>query len=113
VGVEQHGGFVVVAVAAHWLAEPGIVVDVAGGAGDVAAVRAAARLGVAAGTAGQDRLAAHPAGVDRAERARGEGGEHARMSGDGLGHTFASGQARTDQLAGIALVKGAPSARRA
>ena len=71
VGVEQHRGLVVVAVAAHGLAEPGVGLDVAGGAGDVAAVRAAAGLGVAAGAAGQDGLAAHPAGVHRAERRRG------------------------------------------
>ena len=39
-------------------------------------------LRVAAGTAGQDGFAAHPAGVDRAERGGGEGGEHARVRGD-------------------------------
>src|SRR5207342_3275709 len=45
-GVEQHGGGVVVAVRAHRLAEPGIVLDVAGRAGDVPAVRAAAGVSV-------------------------------------------------------------------
>ena len=79
-GVEQHGGVIVVAVAAHRLAEPGVVFDVAGRAGDVPAVRAAAGVGVAAGAAGQDGLAAHPAGVDRAEGGGGEGGEHARVA---------------------------------
>ena len=106
VGVEQHGGFVVVAVAAHRLAEPGIVLDVAGRAGDVAAVRAAAGVGVAAGAAGQHGLAAHPAGVDRAEGGGGEGGEHARVRGDRLGDALAAGQARADELAGVALVDG-------
>ena len=78
----------------------------AGRAGDVAAVRAAARVGVAAGTAGQHGLAAHPPGVDRAERRGGEGGEHARMRGDRLGDALAAGQARADELAGVALVDG-------
>ena len=58
----------------------------------------------AAGTAGQDGLAAHPAGVDRPERGGGEGGEHARMLRDRLGDAFAAGQARADELAGVALV---------
>ena len=89
-GVEQHRGLVVVAVAAHGLAEPGVGLEVAGRAGDVAAVRAAAGLGVAAGTAGQDGLAAHPPGVDRAERRRGEGGEHARVRGDRVGDALAA-----------------------
>ena len=104
VGVEQHGGFVVVAVGAHRLAEPGVSLDVPGRAGDVAAVRAAPCAGVAAGSAGQDGLAAHPAGVDRAEGGGGEGGEHARVRGDRLGDAFASGQAGADELAGVALV---------
>ena len=104
VGVEQHGRLVVVAVRAHRLAEPGVGLDVPGRAGDVPAVRAAPGAGVAAGTAGQHGLAAHPAGVDRAERGGGEGGEHARVRGDRLGDAFASGQARADELAGVALV---------
>ena len=106
VGVEQHRGLVVVAVGAHRLAEPGVGLDVAGRAGDVAAVRAAAGLGVAAGAAGQDGLAAHPAGVDRAERRRGEGGEHARVRGDRLGDALAAGEPGADELAGVALVDG-------
>ena len=106
VGVEQHRGLVVVAVAAHGLAEAGVGLDVAGRAGDVAAVRAAACLGVAAGTAGQDGLAAHPPGVDRAERRRGEGGEHARVPGDRLGDALAAGETGADELAGVALVDG-------
>ena len=52
VGVEQHGGGVVVAVRAHRLAEAGISLDMAGRAGDIMTVRATASLGVAAGTAG-------------------------------------------------------------
>ena len=104
VGVEQYRGFVVVAVRAHRLAEPGIAFGVAGRAGDVPAVRAAAGLGVAAGAAGQYGLAAHPPGVDRPEGGGGEGGEHARVRGDGLGDAFASGQARADELLRVALV---------
>ena len=104
VGVEQHGGGVVVAVRAHRLAEPGIVFDVPGRAGDVAAVRAAAGVSVAAGAARQHGLAAHPPGVDRAEGRGGEGGEHARVRGDRLGDAFAAGQAGADELPGVALV---------
>jgi hypothetical protein len=104
VGVEQHRGLVVVAVRAHGPAEAGIGLVVAGRAGDVAAVRAAARPGVAAGAAGQDGLAAHPAGVDRAEGGGGEGGEHARMADDRVGDALAAGQSGADELPGVALV---------
>ena len=104
VGVEQHGGVVVVAGRAHRLAEPGVALDVPGGAGDVAAVRAAPGVGVTAGAARQDGLAAHAAGVDRAERGGGEGGEHARVRGDRVGDALAAGQARADELAGVPLV---------
>ena len=103
-GVEQHGGGVVVAVGAHRLAEPGIVLDVPGRAGDVPAVRAAPGVSVAARAAGQHGLAAHPPGVDRAERRGGEGGEHARVRGDRLGDALAPGQARADELPGVPLV---------
>ena len=67
-------------------------------------MRAAPGVGVAAGAAGQHGLAAHAAGVDRAEGGGGEGGEHARVRGDRLGDAFASGQAGADELAGVALV---------
>ena len=67
---------------------------------------AATRLGITAGTAGQYGLAAHPPGVHRAERWRGEGGEHARVRRDGLGDALAPGQARADQLPGVPLVGG-------
>ena len=70
------------------------------------AVRAAARMGVAARAARQDGLAAHPPGMDRAERRCGEGGEHARVGGDGVGDALAAGQAGPDELAGVALVDG-------
>ena len=69
-------------------------------------MRAAPRLGVAAGAAGQHGLAAHPPGVHRPERRGGEGGEHARVRGDGLGDALASGQSGADELAGVALVHG-------
>jgi hypothetical protein len=101
-GVEQHRGLVVVAVAAHGLAEPGL--DVPGGAGDVPAVRAAPGPGVAAGAAGQDGLAAHPPGVDRAERRRGERREYARVACDRLRDALASGEPGADELPGVALV---------
>ena len=104
VRVEQHGGVIVVAVRARGAAEPRIAVGVAAGAGDVAAVRAAAGVRVAAGTAGQGSLSTHPPGMDRAERGCGQGGEHARMLRDGLRDALAAGQPSTDELAGVALV---------
>ena len=67
-------------------------------------MRAAPSLGVAAGAARQHGLAAHPAGVHRAERRRGESGEHARVRGDGLGDALAAGQSGPDELPGIPLV---------
>src|SRR5262249_32467546 len=102
--VEQDGGLVVVAVRAQSPAQPGITFAVADGAGDVAAVRAAAHLVVAAGAAGQDGLAAHAARVDRPEGGGGEGGEHARVAGDRIGDALAAGQPGADQLPGVALV---------
>src|SRR5215469_11093473 len=74
-------------------------------AGQVAAVRAAALVRVAAGTAGQAAVAAAGAdGVYRAEAWRGQRGEHARMRGHGLGDAFAAGQPGPDDLPGVALV---------
>ena len=61
---------------------------------------AAAGVVVAAGSAGQDGLAAQAAGVDRSEGGGGEGGEHARVRGDRFGDALASGQACADELAG-------------
>ena len=87
------------------LAEPGVVGLVGAAAGDVAAVGAAALGGVAAGPAGQ--LAATSAGaggVHRAEAGCGEGGEHARVRGHGVGCSFAAGEAGADDLAGVVLV---------
>jgi len=105
-GVEQHGGGVVIAVTAHRLAEPGVVLDVPGRAGDVPAMRAATGLGVTARAAGQYGSSADPPGMNRAEGRRGEGGEHARVRGDGLGDALASGQPGVDELPGVALVDG-------
>ena len=103
-GVEQDGGFVVVAVRAQRTAEPDILVVVADGAGDVTAVRAGPPGPVPAGAAGQHRAAPLAARVDGTERGRGEGGEHARVLGNRFRYALASGQARADELAGIALV---------
>ena len=69
-------------------------------------MRAAASLGVAAGAAGQHGLAAHPPGVDRAERRCGESGEHARVRGDRIGNALAACEPGADELAGVALVDG-------
>ena len=103
-GVEQHGRVVVVAVGAHGTAEPGVVFDVPGRAGDIMAMRAAASPGVAAGTAGQDGLAAHAPGVDRPEARGSQGREHTRMRGDGLGYTLAARQTGADELPRVALI---------
>ena len=104
--VEQNRGVVVVAVWAQRAAQPGIVLTVAAGAGDVAAVRAAARLVVAAGTAWEDGLAAHAPRVHGAEGGGGEGGEHARVSGHGVGDAFTADQPGADELARVAFVDG-------
>jgi len=106
VGVEQDGSLVVVAVEAQRLAEPGVLVHVAGWAGNVTPVRAATRPSVTARAARQHGLAAHPAGVDRPEGGGGEGGEHARMRRDGVGDALAAAHAHADELAGVALVDG-------
>ena len=68
-------------------------------------MRAAPVFGVAAGAARQDGLAAHAAGVDRAEGRGGEGGEHARVRSDRFGDALAAGKARADELAGVAFVQ--------
>ena len=68
-------------------------------------MRAAALVSVAAGAARQHPSAWPSAsGVHRPEAGRGEGGEHARMTGDRFGHAFAAGQAGSDDLAGVVLV---------
>ena len=104
--VEQHRGPVVVAAGAHRAAKPRIILAVAHRAGDIPAMRAHPLVAVTAGSAGQHLPAALTAGMDRAERRGGDGGEHARVSGDRFGDAFAAGQARAHQLAGIALVDG-------
>jgi len=70
-GVEQDRVGVVVAVRAERLAEPGITAGVQLVAGQRATVRA--RLAFASRTAAQDAAATFSAGVDRAERRRGQG----------------------------------------
>ena len=71
---------------------PVILVMVAG-AGDVPAMRAASLVRIAAGTAGQPAATAAGAdGVHWAGPGRGQGGEHARMRGHGLGDALAAGQ---------------------
>ncbi|MDQ2874241.1 MAG: hypothetical protein M3Y33_05285 [Actinomycetota bacterium] len=105
-GVEQDGGGVVVAAGAQRPSESAVAVEVAAGAGDLAVVRAAPGAGVAAGAAGQDVVPVPALGVDRAERRGGEGGEYARVRSDAVGDALAAGQARADELAGVALVDG-------
>ena len=68
-------------------------------------MRAAPLAGVAAGSAGQLAAAlAGAGGVHRSEAGCGEGGEHARMRGHGLGDALAAGQAGADDLPGVVLV---------
>ncbi len=83
-GVPQHGGFVVVGVRVERGAECVVVLVVAG----------AAAAGAPAGRAV----------VDRTEARGGEGGEHARVSGDAFWGAFAAAQARGDQVEGVAAV---------
>ena len=73
-----------------------------------------ARSGVAAGVAGFGLavavllagagVAADGPGVDRAEGRGGEGGEHDRVPGHGLGDALAAGQPGADQVEGVAPV---------
>ena len=105
-GVVPHGvGGVVVAVQAQRLPEPRVVAVVAGEADQGLAVLAGAavaagvaRIG-AAGTAGPvgAGVAADRPGVHGAEGGGGEGREHGRVGGDGLGDAFAADQARADE----------------
>ncbi len=68
-------------------------------------MRAAPVVDVAAGAACQNAAVACGAGrVDRPEAGRGEGGEHARVTGDSVGHALAAGQAASDDLPGVTLV---------
>ena len=57
--------------------------------------------GAAAGSSAAGQLVA---GVHRAERGGGEGGEHARVGAHRLGDAFAAGQPGADQLVGVAAV---------
>ena len=103
--VEQHVPGVVVAIRAHGGAQPRVILAVNMRAGQVAAMRAAPLVGVAAGAAGQAAATVAGAdGVHRAEPGRGQRGEHARMRGDQFRDALAAGQSRPDDLAGIALV---------
>jgi hypothetical protein len=102
--VEEDSELVVVAVGAQGPAEPGVVLIMPMRAGEIAAVRAAAIFSVAAGTARKNGLAAHPLGVDRAERRSGECGEHAWMPGHGAGYALAAEEVGADKLAGVTFV---------
>jgi hypothetical protein len=98
---------VVIAVRAQGLAKPRVIAKMGARARDVAAVRAAALAGVTAWPTGE--FASVPSGaggVDRAEAGGGEGGEYARVRGDGGGDAFAAGQAGPDDLPGVVLVDG-------
>lgn len=103
VRLPQHGAGVVVAVRAGRLPEHRVSGRVDGRARQRAPVFAGA-----AGTSGpapQLRAVGPDAlGVDRAEARRGEGGEQARVPGDGLRYAFAAGQAGADELVGVAAV---------
>jgi hypothetical protein len=103
--VEQDVPGVVIAIRAHRGAQPRVILAVVAGAGQVAAVRTAPLVGVAAGTASQSAATAAGAdGVHMVEPGRGQGGEHARMRGDRFRDALAAGQPRPDDLPGIALV---------
>ena len=59
---------------------------------------------VSAGTAAQDSAVFLAVDVDRAERWRGQRGEHARMGGDGIGNALAAAQPGADELVGVGPV---------
>ena len=101
-GVEQDRAGVVVAVRAQRLAEPVVVPGVLLAAGQADAVRAG--LVFPARSAGQYPAVFLAAGVDRAERRRGEGDEDARVVGDGGGDALAAGQPGADELVGVGAV---------
>ena len=101
-GVEQDRAGVVVAVRAQRLAEPVVVSGVLLAAGQADAVRAG--LVFPAWSAGQHPAVFLAAGVDRAERRRGEGDEDARVVGDGGGDALAAGQPGADELVGVGAV---------
>ena len=112
-GVPHDVRCVVVDAGVDRLAERPGVLAVAGGAQDGAAV--GGDLRVAAQVAGPDLPVArvHDPGVDGPERGRGQGGEHGRVGGDGVGDAFAADEAGADELVGVGAVGlGAPGADR-
>ena len=103
VGVPYHGPVVVVAVRAKRPAKAGVGFLVALAAGQAPPVRAV--TGLAAGAATGDLAAlAQGSGVHGPEGGRGEGGEYTRVDGDRFGDALASGEARADELVGVAPV---------
>src|SRR5262245_8770846 len=56
------------------------------------------------GTAAGDSAVFLAMDVDRAERWRGQRGEHAWMGGDGIGNAFAAAQPSADELVGVSPV---------
>ena len=101
-GVEQDGAGVVVAVRAQRPAEPVVISGMLLAAGQADAVRAS--LALPAGTAGQNPAVFLAAGVDRAERRRGERDKDARVVGDGGGDALAPGEPGADELVGVGAV---------
>jgi hypothetical protein len=71
-------------------------------AGQPDAVRAG--LALSARSAGQDPAVFLAAGVDRAERQRGEGDEDAWVVRDGGGDALAAGESGADELVGVGAV---------
>jgi hypothetical protein len=100
--VEQHRPGVVVAVRTDQPAEPVVLPGVFLRAGQADAVRAG--LVVPARSAGQYPAVFLSAGVDRAERRRGQRDKDARMVRHGGGDALAAGQPSTDELVGVGAV---------
>src|SRR5262249_2502893 len=101
-GVEQDRAGVVVAVRAQRLAEPVVIPGVLLAAGQPDAVRAGFAL--PARSAGQHSAVFLAAGVDRAERRRGQRDDDARVVGDGGGDALAAGEPGADELVGVGAV---------
>ncbi len=64
-----------------------------------------AGLGASAGAAPQEPAVFLPGEVDGAEGGCGEGGEDARVGGDGVGDAFVAGQPGADELVGVGAVR--------
>lgn len=102
-GIPQDGAGVVVAIEAERLSYEPILRLVRLLTGDGTAASAPSRA--SAREAGTGPAAAFPLGVDGSERRGRKGQKRPRMSADVLGNALAAGEARPDQVVGVATVR--------